>query len=571
MRYSNTLYAMMHENLCLIRRSAAIVIICLVSVFSLMAQSSGTADCPMQKMELKRLPDLNVPRVSHVVFSANGELVVVGGHTTGFVPTATAEYLKDGKWHLMESAYEHDNGFGVMLKSGKLLIIGGHEKSLGIGQTYPAELYDPETHSFEGFGCLDTKRSLAQVMLLDSGNVVIAGNWYAKDAIEVFDGKQSFSHVKTIGKGFVRPYIFQTSPYNVVIFGSQDTYGKARDNNTAYLLRGDSIDVPLFSEWHPVMLFNRPSDSVSFVGDKKKGVYAYLFLVTNDEGQIAIARMESDGQGDPRFSLLPTTHRFPMKGVNGQEIMYFGSVLVNQNTDKGYMIGCDKDGRLYALCINNVRAKENVSLTLYYSEPQENVGHTEPLLTPEGNIVVTGGIGDSNFRPFSSVYMLCLGSNDAEFCSSMGLLPWILAVVFLIIVALLCLFLFRKRRKSHIEEERQTIDDTVEKQLMDRICQMMEQEKLFLNSDLKLSDVSAVLSTNSRYVSETIRNQRQTSFTQFVNGYRVEHAKKLMKENTDRKIAEIATLSGFSGESSFFRTFKSFTGVTPKEWIAQNV
>lgn len=319
------------------------------------------------------------------------------------------------------------------------------------------------------------------------------------------------------------------------------------------------------------MLFNRPSDSVSFVGDKKKGVYAYLFLVTNDEGQIALARMESDGQGDPCFSLLPTTHRFPMKGVNGQEIMYFGSVLVNQNTDKGYMIGCDKDGRLYALCINNVRAKENVSLTLYYSEPQENVGYTEPVLTPEGNIVITGGIDDSNFRPYSSVYMLCLGSNDAEFCGSMGLLPWILAVVFLIIVALLSLFLFRKRRKSHIEEEPQTIDDTVEKQLMDRICQMMEQEKLFLNSDLKLSDVSAVLSTNSRYVSETIRNQRQTSFTQFVNGYRVEHAKKLMKENTDRKIAEIATLSGFSGESSFFRTFKSFTGVTPKEWIAQNV
>ena len=560
----------MHENLCFVKRSAVTAIICLVSVFTLMAQTSGTTDCPTQKIEVKRLPDLNIPRVAHVVFSVNGELVVVGGHTTGFVPTATAEYLKDGEWHFMESAYEHDDGFGVVLESGKILIAGGHEKSLGIGQTYPAELYDPENHSFEGFGCLDTKRSLAQVMLLDSGNVVIAGNWYAKDAIEVFDGKQSFSQVKTIGKGFVRPYIFQTSPDNVVIFGNLDTYGKARDNNTAYLLRGDSIEVPLFSEWHPLVMFNRPSDSMSFIGDKKKGIYAYLFLVINDDGQIAIARMESDGQGEPRFSLLTTTHRFPTKGVNGQEISYMGSILVNQNTDKGYITGCDKEGRLYTLCVNNVRAKENVSMILYYTEPQENVGFTEPVLTPEGNIVVTGGIADSNFRPYSSVYMLCLGVNDAEFCRSAGLLPWILAAVFLVIVALLCLFFLRKRRKSQTEEEPQAIDDTVEKQLMDRICQLMEQQKLFLNSDLKLSDLSAVLSTNSRYVSETIRNQRQTSFTQFVNGYRVEHAKKLMKENADRKIAEIATLSGFSGESSFFRTFKSFTGVTPKEWIAQN-
>jgi YesN/AraC family two-component response regulator len=98
----------------------------------------------------------------------------------------------------------------------------------------------------------------------------------------------------------------------------------------------------------------------------------------------------------------------------------------------------------------------------------------------------------------------------------------------------------------------------------------MDNEKSYLRSDLKLSDVSALLSTNSRYVSEAIRNQCGSSFTQFVNGYRVEHAKRLMRENPDRKITEISVLSGFSGESSFFRTFKTFTGLTPKEWIAQN-
>ena len=47
------------------------------------------------KLQPKRLPDLNIPRISHSTFIINGELTVVGGHTSGFVPTKTAEYLKD--------------------------------------------------------------------------------------------------------------------------------------------------------------------------------------------------------------------------------------------------------------------------------------------------------------------------------------------------------------------------------------------------------------------------------------------------------------------------------------------
>ena len=60
-----------------------------------------------------------------------------------------------------------------MLKSGKVLIAGGHEKSLGIGQTFPVEFYDPQTHTFEGYGCLDVKRTMAEAVEMDSGHVVI--------------------------------------------------------------------------------------------------------------------------------------------------------------------------------------------------------------------------------------------------------------------------------------------------------------------------------------------------------------------------------------------------------------
>ena len=103
---------------------------------------------------------------------------------------------------------------------------------------------------------------------------------------------------------------------------------------------------------------------------------------------------------------------------------------------------------------------------------------------------------------------------------------------------------------------------------MNRICELMEKEQPFLNSNLKITDVAAMLHTNRTYVSNCINNQRNCSFMQFINTYRVAYAQKLMKE-TDKKMPEIWLTSGFANETSFFRTFKTVTGMTPNEWKAK--
>ncbi|MGP1435019.1 MAG: hypothetical protein ACTTKN_00055 [Phocaeicola sp.] len=104
--------------------------------------------CPVVKLPMERLPDMNVPRGGHALFCINGELTVIGGHTTGFVITQSAEYFADGKWHPMNPVYAHDDGAYKVLRSGKVLLYGGHERNLGIGQSYEVEMYDPvNTHS----------------------------------------------------------------------------------------------------------------------------------------------------------------------------------------------------------------------------------------------------------------------------------------------------------------------------------------------------------------------------------------------------------------------------------------
>ena len=113
---------------------------------TIVLDSNGTA-CRTERIDVKRLSDMNTARTGHTVLFANGELTVVGGHTNGFVSLSTVEYFSGGKWQQMQMVYHHDDGFALPLQSGKVLIGGGHEKNLGIGQSHEVEMYDPLTQT----------------------------------------------------------------------------------------------------------------------------------------------------------------------------------------------------------------------------------------------------------------------------------------------------------------------------------------------------------------------------------------------------------------------------------------
>ena len=220
-------------------KQTAISLILLCSMLHLrtLADNSSGGDklfCPLVKIEAERLPDLNIPRNAHSAFCINGEVTVVGGHTISFIPTATAEYFKDGQWHLMNTEYTHDNAACVVLHSGKVLLAGGHAEPMGVGRTYSVEEYDPTTHSFRGFSCLNRKRTLATGMELDSGRVVFAGNWYEDDALELFDGDRTCSYAKDVTIDRASPYLLRTSDNDVLVLGNGGTHGE--------MLRSDVID-----------------------------------------------------------------------------------------------------------------------------------------------------------------------------------------------------------------------------------------------------------------------------------------------------------------------------------------
>ncbi len=553
-----------------------------------MASTDSTTVCPEVRIEVEQLPDMNIPRAGHEVFCVNGELTVAGGHTDGFVPTPTAEYLKDGQWHTIPMTYTHDNAFSVVLTSGKVMLGGGSEQPIGIGQTYVTEVYDPLTHSFNGYCSMQRKRACASALELDSGRVVVAGNWYANDGIELFEdksdtradynGKRLFTYIKDVAIHRAYPLIFRTAPDDALILGSVGVKGDSIWTSTAYSLKGDSVTIPLLEEWWPLGTETARSAD-SFFGDASKNLYAYLMAVQNREGQVAIAKVVNG-----EFSLLPTTCPVPMQS-HGEEIIYASTILVDQKAGRGYLLGLgrgyynapDKPARWYVLSIDYT--KQPAALTLCYTDTLPELNTYAATLTPEGNLFIAGGLyHGSNFTPSKRAILLRVGEEPATTAVAAEsdinfrqIAIWVLvALLFLVILAYLLIYA-RKRRPipSSVDTAVPVSDPEATDDLMDRIYQVMEAQKLYQDSNLKVTDLATALGTNRRAVSDCINSQKGCTFTQFVNIYRVEHAKRVMRQNPDKKVADIYLESGFANEGSFFRTFKAITGMTPKEWLSK--
>ena len=94
---------------------------------------------------------------------------------------------------------------------------------------------------------------------------------------------------------------------------------------------------------------------------------------------------------------------------------------------------------------------------------------------------------------------------------------------------------------------------------------LMEEEQLFRNPDLGRQVVAARLGISEGYLSQVMSAQVGASFVEFVTGYRVGEARRLLADpEFDRYSLEAIGLeAGFRSRSAFYTAFKSATGQTP--------
>lgn len=123
----------------------------------------------------------------------------------------------------------------------------------------------------------------------------------------------------------------------------------------------------------------------------------------------------------------------------------------------------------------------------------------------------------------------------------------------------------------YVQEEITTGEQSTlasQKNLESKIKKYFEQEKPYLQGNLKITDVARALATNRTYISEIIKTVYYSNFSDYVNTYRIEEAKILLTDTncSNLTIAEICDKAGFNTYNSFIKAFKKKYKCTPNEY-----
>jgi AraC-like DNA-binding protein len=96
----------------------------------------------------------------------------------------------------------------------------------------------------------------------------------------------------------------------------------------------------------------------------------------------------------------------------------------------------------------------------------------------------------------------------------------------------------------------------------------METDKPFIYSSLKLNQLAKMIGTTPNSLSQVINEESEQNFYDFINGYRIDEAKKMIRDpaNAQVTLLSIAYDAGFNSKSAFNAAFKKYTGMTPSQF-----
>ena len=116
----------------------------------------------------------------------------------------------------------------------------------------------------------------------------------------------------------------------------------------------------------------------------------------------------------------------------------------------------------------------------------------------------------------------------------------------------------RTNKEQVSNDDSAALKDAVNRSMTERIIALVENDKIYLQPDLKLDDVAQMMHTNRTYIYQAVNQQMGISFNEFINRYRIAHAKRLMASDPTLSMNDVALLSGFASLSSFYRNMKKY-------------
>ncbi|MEL6636730.1 MAG: AraC family transcriptional regulator [Bacteroidota bacterium] len=137
---------------------------------------------------------------------------------------------------------------------------------------------------------------------------------------------------------------------------------------------------------------------------------------------------------------------------------------------------------------------------------------------------------------------------------------------------------FNQPQVIYLEFKPEEKDQAPEKPLLDspelerwrqKALRLLEEEKIYLNPKLTLSEMAEQMGVNNNLLSQVINKGFGKNFNQLINDYRIEAFKAATQKpaNGHLSILAIAMDCGFNSKATFNRVFKKAAGISPKEYL----
>jgi AraC-like DNA-binding protein len=119
------------------------------------------------------------------------------------------------------------------------------------------------------------------------------------------------------------------------------------------------------------------------------------------------------------------------------------------------------------------------------------------------------------------------------------------------------------------QEKAATMDDTELQSIKLRLEKLMEEKQPYRNPGLSLNQLAEFTGTSLHSLSRVINEGFEVNFNDFVNAYRINEFKELVKDENyqNHTLLAIAFIVGFNSKSAFNRSFKKLEGCTPREFL----
>ena len=370
-------------------------------------------------LKYEKVADMKTARIGHQIFpTAGGGVVVVGGHTTNFALTTSAELYQNGQWRDLSISSPHDGAFSVILNDGRVMVGGGYSSNSGVGQSKRVDIWDPSTQSFSKGPDLSVARANCKAIAMSKG-VYVVGNWYAED--ETFDYYNG-STFSSVGYTLPRtsPYLYTNNSSEMYILAPTDNYGKEveLEKNKSGELRFpglfyDESDGKTYYMFYSVYVDNKPLllPSEFRTTDYYCKEYECYFILTKKGNEYLITAPAP---------ALETTYTLPTVKIPTSDpktnaaISWRGGVFVNEAKHELYLIGSSGTATNQTVYIYNYNYEEDV-WTLASAEGfnYDLMGGSWSLL-PDGRLMCAGGSGGDNFTAKKDVCIFTLPTDGTE-------------------------------------------------------------------------------------------------------------------------------------------------------------